>query len=92
MIYDDGDVRVLDFGTGDIGVGTASMEYARFEDMIVFFPTPEGTIGRSHSNKGKTDEEVGTRVKFIFKKVESIDVLLRQLQKIKNDMIANGVT
>lgn len=84
-------VTICEFGTGDIGVSTA--KYADGKQFIYFAnqKAPITPIGSDISeNYGKTSDETGIDVSLEFTKVESVQVLIDALERLKAHMIEIG--
>lgn len=78
-------VTLLEFGKGDIDVAPAITNGK--PNSLVFYARPESEIGTTTNNVGKTTDEVGIDVMFVFEKPESIDVIVKQLKAVKNNML-----
>ncbi len=82
-------IDVIQFGTGDVGIGVLG-ELAT-EDFfgISFFPIPETKIGEylpEYDNK--LDYEVGAYCKLVFSQASSVTVLIEQLQIVETALIS----
>jgi len=76
-------ILILEFGDGDILIAPGKK---RDDDTPTcsFIQGECGEIGRfNHGMVAKQDTELDTRVRFVFKKVQSLDVLIEQLQIVK---------
>lgn len=97
MFYkDDTGINVIQFGTGDIEC-TAGLLDLPDETIgsVGFIPQTNQPIGgpaeRSKNDDGECKLETMAHTRLVFTKVESIDVLIEQLQKIKTIMIGDMV-
>jgi hypothetical protein len=87
MIYDEGKTRILEFGEGDIVVALAYQQ-DQTENEVAFVQSYPGKIGESDRiSLGTYTGEVDTRVRMIFHRVDSLDVLIRKLTELKEIMI-----
>lgn len=81
--YEDG-IMVLEWGYGDIWVVAARVVETN-QPAVCFLEGQPGEIGRELPEaKGKPDTELGVRLRFIFNKPESIDIIIEELQEAKS--------
>jgi hypothetical protein len=82
-------IKKLIFGTGDIRVNPTRPEDSEFENGISFAADTEcREIGSHHSDQaGKRIDEVDTHVHMIFENIESLDVVIEELQGIRGRMV-----
>ncbi len=90
MIKIDNEKAIMKFGKGDIGINT----YVRLdieEKGIIFYNQEERAIGEMADLKaGECVDNINDYpVKMAFDKVESVDVLIDMLEKLKT-LIING--
>jgi len=85
-VRDEGKIRVLEFGTGDISIAPMFKEKDMPCDCVGFVQHVPGEIGRYTKDLyDKIADEVDTRVVMMFDKVDSLVVLIEQLQAIKDN-------
>jgi hypothetical protein len=75
--------RVLHFGHGDILVSNGSQINEDKTDLLIFQQTKPHEIGIFDTDDSRTGASVVPPVKMYFEKVESIDVVIEQLQLLK---------
>jgi len=98
MIYknDDG-ANVIQFGTGDIEVGNGRTltDNAKFTYPTLFLTeTAPGDIGRlitEFASEGDAVQRIDAHTLLVFTKVESVDVVIHHLEKIKERLNKNGL-
>lgn len=84
-------VTIADFGTGDIVVADGFIHETKTGCLMLANDVPND-IGKDHPERiGKTTDEVKQDVVFTFTNVESINVVIRALERAKIKMMwANG--
>lgn len=79
----------LEFGTGDINVGAGLLDLEEVVGVVTFMECSESAIGTlveyGENNKFEISQ---TPVRMVFSKVESIDVLIHELEIAKQMMLA----
>jgi len=85
-IKDDDGVRVLEFGYGDIVVGTAMLEN-KLNSLVFIQNNICHKIGEmnTHGINGKNHSELDTKVMMHFDSIESLDVVIGRLQYIRDN-------
>ena len=85
-IKDDEGVRVLEFGYGDINVGTVMLEN-KLNSIVFIQDSVCRKIGEknTHGVNGKSHRELDTRVAMHFNSSESLDVVIGRLQYIRDN-------
>lgn len=87
-IIDEYGSRQLHFGSGDISVGGGTLAMDEVVGVITFqkqLPQEVGT--RTENEPGHVLDPSETPVRMTFDRVESVDVVIRQLQEIKRLMV-----
>lgn len=91
MIFTDEDgVNVIQFGTGDIGVTSGMIDDpSETIGCVSLTQKDEAPIGEDwvHSDECVLDTSIGVHTRLVFPVVESIVVLISQLEKCKNAML-----
>lgn len=83
MIIIDNGVTILEFGDGDIFVGGGYL-VERKTPSVSFMQNEKGEMGREWPEAiGKIDTDLNVKVRMIFNKIESIDIVIEQLQIAK---------
>jgi len=85
-IKDNDGVRVLEFGYGDIIIAP-SMVDEKLNSVIFVQDSICREIGEknTHGVNGKSHRELDTRVVMHFENIESLDVLIEQLQDVRKN-------
>ena len=82
-------IRAYFDGSGDIRVSTASwvMENEKF-NMLCFSQSDElHEIGEKYINPdGTTSNDIGVKIKLEFEKIESVDVVIEELKRIREQI------
>ncbi|MGG1662908.1 hypothetical protein [Brevibacillus sp. NRS-1366] len=87
-IIDEYGSRQLHFGSGDISVGGGTLAMDEVVGVITFQQQVLQEVGtRSENEPGHALEPNETPVRMTFDRVESIDVVMRQLQEVKKMMV-----
>jgi hypothetical protein len=90
-IYEAASSLILHFGHGDIAVCNGRNVEKDYEDEIVFVRQEPHEIGASGDELiGKATEAIDCPVRFIFDKVESLDVVMDELGKLRKKMVARN--
>ena len=76
---------VLDFGEGDIHIATAKQKDDKYT-CVLFRNIKKGKIGRGVKPKPATSDDMKPEIVMIFRKTESIEVVLDALKKAKKDL------
>jgi hypothetical protein len=91
MFYKDkAGIQVCQLGTGDVSVGNIEWQDVPDNECvgIVFGETDKGAIDRRLKHiEGKLDCNARVKLKLLFTKVESIDVIIEKLKIAKNLML-----
>lgn len=86
--YQSGQSICLHFGWGDIGVCLGRNVTKSFEDELVFSPSTPHVIGEPTTElEGKTTDEIPAPVRMIFENVESLDVVVDQLNLLRQKIV-----
>lgn len=86
-IYETGTSKILHFGHGDIGVviGRSTDLPTETDNELIFFSQEARLIGDpSEQHGGETSEDVLCPVRMIFDTPDSIDVLMGQLNELRD--------
>jgi hypothetical protein len=91
-VYEAAGSLVLHFGHGDIAVCNGRNVEKEQEDEICFVRQEAHSIGESADDElvGKATDTVDCPVRFIFDKVESLDVVVDELLKLRAKMVKVG--
>ena len=93
MIFkDEHGINVVQFGTGDVLVaaGTLKSEEPKEVVSVSFCQKDSGEIGVKYPElSGKFDCDINGHTRFVFTKVESIQVVIEELEKAKEMMEKN---
>lgn len=91
-IYNAANSLILHFGHGDIAVCNGRNVEKKHEDELCFVLQEPHAIGASGDGLiGQATDTVDCPVRFIFDKVESLDVVVDELLKLRAKMVeANG--
>ena len=93
MIYKDGKITVIEFGTGDIDITAGFIDDPEVTAGVVSFSQGvSAEIGSRHSSHGDYGcADISCRVnehtRFVFYNTQSIDVVIKLLIKAKNHML-----
>lgn len=80
-------VTIADFGKGDILVSDGFIEETKTGCLMLANDVPN-EIGKDHPERiGKTTDELKQDIIFTFTKPESIDVVIRALERAKSKML-----
>lgn len=84
---DNNGIEVIEFGSGDTGIGVlGDLETSDFFG-VNFFPIPPVNVGDDLPEyDNKLDYEVDTFIKLCFTKSSSVQVLIEQLQRVKDSL------
>ena len=91
MIYKDGEITVIEFGTGDIDITAGFIDDPDVTAGVVSFG--QGVTGEIGSRLAKDDYGCGDiccvneHTRFVFYNTQSIDVVINLLIKAKNHML-----
>jgi hypothetical protein len=87
-IYEAQGSLILHFGEGDISISNGRNAEKDFEDELCFTAQPAHRIGEENTEiVGKNTKEVGTAVRMVFEKLESLDVLIEQAMILREKML-----
>jgi hypothetical protein len=90
-IYKAAGSLVLHFGHGDITVGSGRNIEKDYEDELCFVRQAPHKIGEQNEEViGRATDAIDCPVRFVFDKIESLDVVIEELQKLRAKMEANG--
>lgn len=90
-IYEAAGSLILHFGHGDIAVCNGRNAEKDYEDEICFIRQEPHRIGESGDGLiGQVTDAVDCPVRFIFDKVESLDVVIEELGKLREKIMARG--
>ena len=81
MIIEESGVMIAEFGSGDILVGGGFLVDSKIP-CVSFMQQEPGEIGR-YGKKVGLDTDLNVKVRFIFNKIESIDIVIEQLEMAK---------
>ena len=83
MFYKDkNDIQIIIFGVGSVIVANTKLPDG--PPVVYLAEGSSDKIGVDVADlKGKTDTEIGTKVKMVFSNIESIDILIDRLVKAK---------
>lgn len=85
--YNDDEILII-FGTGDIGVHTAQIALNKPENEVFFHQQEPRTIGLEHDDdNGKTTDQFPRPIRLIFSRVDSLDVVVAKLLRVRDSMI-----
>ncbi len=93
MIYKDGEITVIEFGTGDIDITAGFIDDPDVSAGVVSFSQGEpGEIGSRHNAKGNYGCDdisgyVNEHTRFVFYRTQAIDVVIAMLEKAKKHML-----
>ena len=93
MILKDGEITVIEFGTGDIDITAGFIDDPDVSAGVVSFSQGEpGEIGSRHNAKGNYGCDdisgyVNEHTRFVFYNTQSIDVVIDLLLKAKKHML-----
>lgn len=77
----------IQFGTGDIGVGTAQPTLEGAENEVFFWQQDPKPIGVEQDDViGKTTDQFSQPIRLIFAGVASLDVVIAKLMRIRGSM------
>jgi hypothetical protein len=93
MIYKDGEITVIEFGTGDIDITAGFIDDPAVTAGVVSFSQGvPGEIGSRHNSNGDYGCDdisgyVNEHTRFVFYNTQSIDVVIELLFKAKKHML-----
>jgi len=91
MIYKDGKITVIEFGTGDIDVTTGFIDDPAVTAGVVSFgqgvPAEIGSRQSSNGNYGCDYISANEHTRFVFTNIQAIDVVIDMLLKAKKHML-----
>jgi hypothetical protein len=89
-IYEGDGSLILHFGRGDVAVVTGRNTEKDYEDELCFVRQSEHEIGAPVDPElaGKATDVVDCPVRLVFDNVESLDVVIEELQKLRAKMEA----
>lgn len=77
---------VATFGTGDIGMN-GGIDYKNYKALFVLYQADKGEIGRAEPSKfNNTDEFYKEHIVLEFTKIESIDVVIKNLTELREEL------
>lgn len=92
-IYEAAKSLVLHFGYGDITVANGRNAEKDYEDEICFVRQEPHAIGEENAALiGKATDAIDCTVRLIFDKIESLDVVIEELQRLREKMTARTAT
>ena len=84
MIFESKGVTVVQFGHGSVLVMPGAIKEDKHGALSLGVLDPPQEIGWEKDNAiGKTDKELGAKIRLVFTNIEGLDVLIEDLQKVK---------
>ncbi len=78
---------MIEMGQGDVGMGLGKRAGHPYSDELVIYQNGKGEIGRPDTKSvGKSTDEINPDVRFVFHRIESLDVLIERLQALRAEM------
>lgn len=88
-IYEAAGSQIIHFGHGDIAVALGKNAEKDYEDELCFVRQRPHPVGeKSDGLIGKATDTVDCPVRFIFDNIESLDIVIGQLNHLRNAMTA----
>ncbi|MCK5236043.1 MAG: hypothetical protein KAR06_03575 [Deltaproteobacteria bacterium] len=88
MIFEIDGVTVVQFGHGSVLVMPGKIEEDKHGTLSLGVLDPPQEIGWEKDNAvGKTDKVLGAKVRLVFTNLDGLNVLIEDLQKVKETMI-----